>query len=175
MRAALAVLVLAGCAHEKLVVPPPDAPLEERLKAYEQLKPKSNGARSLVLANRQEVTQPVDLLQVVPPGSETARAVEAYEQKNKPWNTLAPIAGYGFGAGATLATASYIPRLFQPGPQIDTVLLVTTVIGVVVMFGVPLTSLLIGLFTVPDSEAERKSAFSSYDTDLKRKLGLLPE
>lgn len=186
MRAALVVgVLLFGCGHERLVVPSREAPLQERKAAYEQLKParveqyqtihapRVTWPRSLILANGQSITEPVDLLQAVLPGSETAKQVEAYQTKNRIWHLLTPIAGYGFGAGGTLLTTGIVANFFGP-PSMKDFAFWSTLTGVVIMLGVPIVSLVLGWAIVPDAEPERQAAWSAYDGDLKERLGVKP-
>ncbi len=185
-RAALAVVVLAACGHEKLMVPPVTAPRPEREKAYAQLRPKhveqyriisdppTPGAwnRSLVLGNGKAITEPVDLLQAVLPDSQTAKAVEEYQRKNKAWHILTPIAGYGFGVGATLATVGLVSGIGGFGSRdLQFYMLLT---GGIMTIAAPIIALVIGWALTPDTERERQTAWASYDHDLKARLDLLP-
>lgn len=192
MRLVFASLVLVvGCSHVELKLPPADASSDERQHAYGRLRPKGTEqyqmmdahvmkwTGALVLNNDLEVTDPVDLLPVVPADSETAKAIASYEQRNKPWAVLAPIAGYSFAAGAStllfglgtaIAGATRGGTTF--GQPYDNAIGYATLVGVAVMIIVPLAALITGFFIVPDTEDDRARAFHSYDHDLKRALGL---
>ena len=179
----------AGCAHVKLELPPPDAPFEARAQAYERLKPKSREQwrtmgvhrmrfiRSMVLQSDEVVVEPADLLPLVPEDSETARHVRAYEEKNRPWDLLGKIAGCGFGTGAALATFSVSMSLARShrgsfGPELDGAASVAGWVGMPVMVLVPLVAVVVGWLVVEDTEPDRMAAFSAYDRDLQRALGL---
>lgn len=178
------VLLLAACAHVELVLPPAEASHDERVHAYERLKPvnaeryrliearKVEWTRALVLANGFEVQDPVDLKPAVLPGSKTALAIAEYEHKTKPWSVLAPIAGFGFAAGATTLLASIIfgttqRRSFDPAVSPVGWVALT---GIAVMAVLPIVALVTGFIIAPDAEQERAVAFSSYGGDLREKL-----
>ena len=183
MRLAFAASVVLLCAcHAHLELPPAGASREERTASYEQLRPageerwremdapRIKWTRSLVLNNGNEITDPADLLPVVPPDSATAIAITQYEERNKPWKVLAPIAGYGFAAGAALTLFGVITRI--TGVITGDANLYTTLGGITLMTVLPLGALITGFFLVPDTEEERHRAFNTYDGDLKTALGL---
>jgi len=176
-----AMAVLAGCEHVKLTAPALSAPLEERQKAYQELKPRQTEdyyivearrmkwTRSLVLNDGREVLDPVDLRPVVLPDSETARFIDSYADKNEPWPIIGwvALASGAIGAGLLTTVIAGLTRSLSPGAQNG-----LAVTGVVFAIAVPLGALLTGWLIVPDSEEDRLSAFSTYDADLRRRLGL---
>ncbi|MBL8954746.1 MAG: hypothetical protein JNK82_28470 [Myxococcaceae bacterium] len=187
MRRSVVLLLVTACAHEKLVVPARDAPLEERQKAYAELKPKGVSRakvrgrvpepgvwdRALVLANGINITEPVDLLQAVPADSATATAIAAYEKKNALWHFLGPLAGYGFGVGATVVTAGIVANLTSTGPGAARDFGVYgTLTGAIVMLAVPITAVVLGWLLVPNADVERKAAWGAYHGDLVNRLDL---
>jgi hypothetical protein len=186
---ACALLVLVACTHVKLEVPPPDAPLPERVKAYQALRPlhredwrvadapRIQWTRSLVLANGLEVVDPEDLSPAVHPGSPTAEWIGSYEKKNKPWKVLAPLAACSFALGATVAAYGLGVLLSGHGHDpgfVGPSATIALYASAPLIAGIPLIAVVIGFLLVPDSDADRLHAFESYHADLKAFLGVEP-
>jgi hypothetical protein len=170
-------LLLAGCGHVTLVVPPPDLSHARRVEAYEQLRPASREVEKIVtwtnqelyeatewmtLGNGQRVQHPVDLLPVVLPTSDTARQILSYRERQVRWTVWG-----GLSAGSMLTGASLIiSSLFLPRATAPTVVwtgLVMAVVGT-------LSSVSLGALFVGNTASDRERCFTSYEADLREYL-----
>jgi hypothetical protein len=181
----LLCLVLAACAGAprapvepvQLVLPPADAPFEERLAAYKRLAPKdigvivvtsSNGGSSetayLTLQDGRVIYNPAVLLAVVAEDSPTARLTARHEEQMSQRRKLrrsglAMLLGSALLVGAAGATES--EALFQ-AEALGVALLVP---GAAVTFS---TSLLLGKHQARTA----KKALFTYDFSLRQALDI---
>lgn len=176
-------LILNGCfPHVNLQAPPPNAPLEERIIAYEQLSASSRtdiisgGVRSTAsvqLNNGQEIYYVDDLMPVIALDSPTAewiREHQALRKKALPWGfaTLGSIGVFFAGFSVSFARfASLDPLATEP----DKVLVTAGVVS-----GVSLAStLVLGLIAkakAKKAENARTNAFTTYNESLRAYLNL---
>lgn len=174
------LVTAAGCAaspHVHLVAPAANAPAAERVAAYERLRGLAaseievTGARGdadgpsadfLALGSGEVVTHAEDLVPVVAPESDTAHAARRaarLEGAAWPWQVAGLVVGV-----AGLALGSYA--------------LVTDDGAALPLLGLGLAFTGTGLAAIPTihdeqrAEAERISAFTHYDADLRRRLDL---
>jgi hypothetical protein len=201
MRNLVVVLVgvwLVGCnAHVALQAPRTDAPLEERTKAYEQLKPLSAHERVLVtvqggtatalastpsylqLNSGERVYYPEDLVPVLPTNSIAAKAALQSESAR---TTSSLIQGVGYGLAVVAAAVGlglYVGAPEVPYPftteQLNARQSATTLALGVLIGGASLGGLvaLIGNWvfggTVTDAA---RTAFETYDSGLRARLML---
>ncbi|MEI6804977.1 MAG: hypothetical protein WCK49_00535 [Myxococcaceae bacterium] len=179
----LSVLFLVGCqAHVQLSAPPlADAPIKERVKAYDELKPivhrelyivngyggVSSNSSSLTLGNGQRIYHPEDLLPVVGPNNKFAESTQQYLEYNRLGTTFM-WSGLGVEILGTSLMLAGIPRSFgrnsgEIGP--------TFAIGAgMVVLG--LVGVIVGYIFEAKSSDYKASAFDVYDSVLLKRLEL---
>ncbi|MEQ8276867.1 MAG: hypothetical protein RMA76_26255 [Deltaproteobacteria bacterium] len=189
-RAAAVLLVATACASPpriKLSVPAPDAPVAERLAAYEKLsaqratpsllktlpaQPFGRGQREielpphLLLQDGREIRAPDDLLPVVWWDSATAvsarRSIEARDRADMGWAIAA--------CGPVLGLATAVSGLaFEPDSTGRSTLLVTGLAITVLMMA---TGGILGFGNQASASRSASEAFRSYDDDLLGRLAL---
>ena len=181
----LAVLLSAsGCyAHVQLQAPPPSAPLQARVKAYNALKATSYSLvetrdqygillrrqpNLLNLADGKEVHYPEDLLPVVAPDSACALAVKRYLPAVRTAHMLSAV-GYtvAFGAGAWMLAS--LGNLGSSAGGANTGLTQFEVAGAVSLTGA-LVAAIARLVWGSRADAAAEAAYRSYDQGLRARL-----
>lgn len=168
---AACLFVATGCAQRvKIVVPASDAPIAERVTAYNAYRPKESltvtfrgdTSESIKLGNDEYVSFPADLLPAVEPASKTAAHIDRHLDYELASNVV---------AGGTFATTvGWVTSIFAYG----------FTDGATYTKPLPLTLLLVSLGGIivngfvlgPEAAKERVAAFESYDTDLLGRLRL---
>jgi hypothetical protein len=171
--------------HVSFVVPPRSAPYEERLAAYEELRPEAErktlitrktkrrepGA-PLVLADGTTIYHAEDLATLVPADSATAEAIErvvVHERKQRVWTNLA-IAFGGVSSGAlTLGLV-----VFRQGEAEETQNLGLGIAAGSIILGTVGVAVFIPVANTNGQKAQkaREDAFVNYDQALRESLGI---
>ncbi len=188
---------LVGCGGPtKLVLsaPPPTAPLEARLEAYQQLQPVgaeihsyykksrdgmserflSSRAAYIRLGGGEEVHYPEELLPLVPRNSPTARSIlqsQEYRATSVSFRRWAlASAGVGFLGGVVgLSSAMDL----DPGtPRTVALVSVGTIAGALLLGG--LGMYVVSGYNNSQAEEHRANAFRTYEPDLRKRLNLCP-
>ncbi len=185
--ACVALLVsgaLAGCAapHVALSAPAPDAPLQERVSAYERLSPvhathdpfsrsfRPISHESIRLSGGEEVHYAEDLLPVVPERSRTANSARKSAELRRSGAWIGN-AGLVVGlAGAALTFGAILP--FAGGDrEAPPVARTLGGVGVLAMVG-GIVTMLVGKGKVNKADDEQMWASATYDADLRARLNL---
>ncbi|MFT7582066.1 MAG: hypothetical protein ACI9MR_003747 [Myxococcota bacterium] len=156
--------------HVTLDAPPVTVSFEQRVQAYESLRPKErntvmvNGSvtnRSITLANGTKVHAPDDLLPVVEPNSDTALyAISSRDDRD--------IKEGFFGAAFGFVGAGTVAWLIDPPQEGNfTTAGVWTAIGLALGAGVSVIVAMVHDSSADDAAAE---AFDAYDHDLQQRL-----
>jgi hypothetical protein len=186
---ALVTVLLGACrAHVDLEPLPPRLTREQRMNAFEKLRPQERSTEiavscrgtacstainpMLVLGDGTEIQEPDDLLVVVPPDSETARAAAraARVRSQRTWLAVGTV----LGAFAGLAMFTYegwrSHQEFASGNADESTLGSLAYVGL----GVGLGSALVGYighhYLQGRENAHKRRAFASYETDLASRL-----
>ena len=177
------IFLLVGCqAHVRLNPPPlANAPIKERVKAYDELKPivhrelyvyNGYGAAyqslsSLTLGSGQRVYYPEDLLPVVGQDNKFADWTRQYQRYN---NIGTTVMWSGLGVellGCSLALAGLNDSIKTPGSGFST----TIVVGYGLLFA-GLIGVLTGYMFETKAIDSKATAFDLYDSVLLKRLEL---
>jgi hypothetical protein len=173
--------VACGAPHAYLQAPPPTAPVETRVQAYEQLRPLGSltvvttyhgqptdvHPDHLQLASGQRVYHVEDLEAVVPPDSPTARAAResrAAARKVRTWGTFSLIAT---AVGTSLMLSAI--AVADPDNTRPAMTLVLAGGGVAIAGAVMLFPMMVYRKRANDA---KHTAFLTYDSSLRRHLHL---
>jgi hypothetical protein len=186
MVVALVSGLLPSChAHQELVAPDSSASIEEREAAYEQLKPLSyhethityvrgfvpvgteKQVDYLQLADGRRVYYPEDILPVVPEDSSAAAAAQSSESARTTSTTLRALGVGGWVVGGVIA---FVP-FFTPRDYDEPINLTPVWAGLAVV-GVGSILYLVGGGFSSTANDEAATAFETYDTGLRERLGI---
>ena len=175
-------LLASACGIHRVALQAPDstAPVEQRVAAFDALRPagkrtvvhhstdaqgrlSTSTSTSLVLANGRAIYDPRDFLAVVPPSSATSRHVMRYDSARE---SASRQMRYGFGVSGGGAAVGVI------GLALDSPLVAT--IGALAMLGGAVYAWIGPLAPAVRSNRERDLAFEAYESDLLEYLALQP-
>ena len=177
-------IALAGCGepHVALQAARPEAPLPERQKSYQHLRPAASaqtvivnqsdgsisaGRASVILANGQTVHHPEDMLPVVPPDSPTAEAGRRHAHHDR-WDSVGwTLSSVGVLVALGSIAIPVIDELDKANPSPD--IWWTGVIGgaVAVVVGSGLS-----YYHGARARDAKIAAFATYDASLREQLHL---
>lgn len=188
----LGALALGGCLplRQRIKLPSPKAPLEERQRAYERYKlvgiqigyqtrwrltpygyrRETSARRYLVLGNGDRLRSMALLMGAVGPQSETALALKEMHALAKQ-SIVIMWGGFGatIGIGILLPLMSFLP----PDPYFqDQMLMPLLVAGASIVLLGSLTSLIWGLVVGSKAIRAQRHALINYNADLRENLGL---
>lgn len=176
--ALLLSLSIDGCALPRvsLQAPPPTASEQERLEAYESLRPVSLNdyeirtyntnlsLSQLHLANNRVISDPRDLIPVVPPESSTATAARKWRKHRTRsiwWDITTSVSG-------AFSTFSLYGTFFAEKPSSRKIWLGTGIAAG--LFGI--TSYFLAQRSARLANIQRSHAFTYYNLDLLKRLDL---